>query len=845
MKNKILSSKISKKTFFVLIVFLITINLVNLGFSKKQQRLQSKYIYSDATINYRMPENPKTGERVTVKIRTLKNNPTKVLLHFIDGNTIEMKKLSSDKTFDYYFAEFKMGNNLTYYYFEIIKDDVNIFYSRRGVELKEPGKSFSFKIIPNFINPEWMKGAVIYQIFVDRFYNGDKTNDVVDNEYMYDNWPAVKVDDWYQYPDSSIPYAKGSNRTREFYGGDLEGIIQKLDYLKQIGIDVIYLNPIFVSPSNHKYDSQDYDYVDPHYGVIVKDGGKTIDPTLDPNYKSSDFSKASKINKVATKYIIRTTDIENLEKSNLKLKELIDKAHSKGIKVILDGVFNHSGSFNKWFDREHIYDNNKFPLGAYESDKSPYKNFYLFSKNNWPDNENYESWWGIRTLPKLNYEGSKKLVQKILEIGAKWVSAPFNADGWRLDVAADLGHSPKFNHYFWQLFRKSVKTANKNAVILAEVYGDSSSWLKGNEWDTIMNYDAFFEPISYFLTGMEKHSYGYRADLHNNVLNFDHELKEKMAKLPYQSLAIAMNELDNHDHSRFITRTNSTIDKFKASKDYSNPELANKNLNKGILKEAVVLQMTLPGAPTLYYGDEVGLSGWTDPDCRRTYPWGKEDKELLDFYKQIIKIHKENKTLIDGSLVTLYTSNSKKVYSYARWDSDNIFIIGINNSNKINNIKIPLWKFGNLNNKFELIFKSDKNSHQLTKEQLKIEKGSLLVTIPAYGSVIIKSDKGTLEPEAKITKRPGITSFKVLFNKDLNKHVLKIVFSEKMNRREIINSFSINNNINGKFLWNGNILYFIPEKDFDKNKKYEVTINDDIASLIGNIYLDKSYSFDF
>lgn len=831
----------------VLALILLIINLINFGFSKNNQRLQSKYIYSDATINYRTPENPKTGEIVTIKIRTLKNNVDNVFLHFINGNTIKMKKLYNNNTFDYYYAEFLMGNSLLYYYFEITKKDINVFYSRRGLELKTPGKSYSFKIIPNFESPTWMKGAVIYQIFVDRFYNGDKSNDVVDNEYMYDNWPVVKVKDWYKYPDSSKTYANGSNRTREFYGGDLEGIIKKLDYLKELGIDVIYLNPIFVSPSNHKYDTQDYDYVDPHYGVIIKDGGKTIDPEKDPNYKSSDFSKASIVNQYATKYQIRTTDIENLKASNLKLKELIDKAHSKGIKVILDGVFNHSGSFNKWFDREHIYNNNTYPLGAYESDKSPYKNFYLFTKNNWPDNESYESWWGIRTLPKLNFEGSKQLVKKILDIGAKWVSKPFNADGWRLDVAADLGHSPKFNHYFWQLFRKAVKGANKNAVILAEVYGDSSSWLKGDQWDTIMNYDAFFEPISYFLTGMEKHSYGYRRDLHNNALNFDHELKEKMAKIPYQSLSIAMNELDNHDHSRFITRTSSIIDKYKASKDFSNPELANKNLNKGILKEAVVLQMTLPGAPTLYYGDEAGLPGWTDPDCRRTYPWGKEDKELLNFYKSIIKIHKENKTLVDGSLSTLYVSNSKKIYSFARWDNSNIFVIAINNNYKPYTAKIPLWKFGKNNFNFNLIFLSDKNTHKILNQKLKIENSNLLITIPAFGSVIAKSEKGVNEPSIKIenNKRPKILSFKILKNNKTSKKYIRIVFSEKMNTRDIVKTFTIFPEINGKFFWNGNILYFFPDSEFEKNVIYKIVIDNKIASEEGNIYLDKVYNFSF
>lgn len=193
-----------------------------------------------------------------------------------------------------------------------------------------------------------MGGAVLYQIFIDRFNNGDPSNDVLTNEYMYDNWPSVRVEDWNQYPDSTTTYANGSHRTREFYGGDIEGVIQKLDYLAELGIDGIYFNPLFVAPSNHKYDAQDFEYIDPHIGVIVKDGGELINPEDDPNYQLGTFANRSEINQNATRYIIRTTSLENLEASNAKLRELIEKAHEKGIRIILDGVFNHIGSFNKW-----------------------------------------------------------------------------------------------------------------------------------------------------------------------------------------------------------------------------------------------------------------------------------------------------------------------------------------------------------------------------------------------------------------------------------------------------------------------------------------------------------------
>lgn len=205
------------------------------------------------------------------------------------------------------------------------------------------------------------------------------------------------------------------------------------------------------------------------------------------------------------------------------------------MKVILDGVFNHCGSFNKWMDRERIYEGEKdYEPGAYISADSPYRSYFRFFKEepeNWPYNGNYDGWWGHDTLPKLNYEDSVKLENYILYIGRKWVSPPYNVDGWRLDVAADLGRSNEYNHDFWKKFRTAVKDANPSALILAEHYGDPSDWLKGDEWDTVMNYDAFMEPITWFLTGMEKHSDEAREELLGNIDNFIGSMAHHMSNM--------------------------------------------------------------------------------------------------------------------------------------------------------------------------------------------------------------------------------------------------------------------------------------------------------------------------
>ena len=536
-----------------------------------------------------------------------------------------MLKTETDSFFDYYSQQIQLEGREIHYYFEIYAGKMSCYFNYRGVQ-KEAVRECDFRLIPGYKTPEWAKGAVMYQIYVDRFYNGDPKNDVLTDEYRYIGANTVKVEDWNKYPD-----AMG---VREFYGGDLQGVLDKMDYLQDLGIDVIYFNPLFVSPSNHKYDIQDYDYIDPHFGKIVMDEGELLQPGQE--------------NRFATRYINRVSNKANLEASNELFAEVVKEAHRRGIKVILDGVFNHCGSFNKWMDRERIYENAEgYEKGAYVEESSPYHNYFAFHHQAaWPYNHNYDGWWGHDTLPKLNYEGSKDLFEYIMHIARKWVSPPYNVDGWRLDVAADLGHSSEYNHYFWKEFYKTVKQANPNAVVLAEHYGNPREWLNGKEWDSIMNYDAFMEPVTWFLTGMQKHSDDFREDMLGNADSFWDSMHYNGANMAMPSLYMAMNELSNHDHSRFLTRTNHFVGRTNSH----GPEAANNNVNKAVLREAVVIQMTWPGAPTVYYGDEAGVTGFTDPDNRRTYPWGREDKELIRFHKDMIAIHKKNREFLTGSL---------------------------------------------------------------------------------------------------------------------------------------------------------------------------------------------------
>ena len=670
-------------------------------------------LFCDGTEGYVYPPEPKESELVTFRYRTAKDDVDRVGL-VTSADTYVMEKECTQGEFDYYTFETRLGEEPFRYCFEVQSGTEKYYYGRCGIS-REILEYYNFVVVPGFSTPDWAKGAVMYQIFTDRFYNGDKSNDVETNEYYYIGDYSQRVTNWDKYP--------ANMGVREFYGGDLQGVMDKLDYLQELGVEVVYFNPLFVSPSNHKYDIQDYDYIDPHYGKIVDDGGEVL-----PNGVTD--------NSQATKYKKRTTGLKNLEASNELFIKLVEELHRRGMKVILDGVFNHCGSFNKWMDRERIYEGEEdYEPGAYVSADSPYRSYFRFFKEgpeNWPYNADYDGWWGHDTLPKLNYEDSVKLENYILYIGRKWVSPPYNVDGWRLDVAADLGRSNEYNHEFWQKFRRAVKDANPNALILAEHYGDPSDWLKGDEWDTVMNYDAFMEPVTWFLTGMEKHSDEAREELLGNIDNFIGSMAHHMSNMLTPSLQVAMNELSNHDHSRFLTRTNHMVGRV----EHLGPEAANEYVNKAVMREAVVMQMTWVGAPTVYYGDEAGVCGFTDPDNRRTYPWGHEDQELIAFHKEAIRIHKEHPALKTGSLKIL--GGEENILSYARFKGHDRIIVVINNRSERAEVKVPVWEAEiPIKCRMKRLLYSYKDGYTTEYEEYLVEDGEVVANMGPHSALVL------------------------------------------------------------------------------------------------------------
>ena len=676
-------------------------------------------IFSDGTGLFRLPAEPEPWGAVTVRLRIQKGAQAEItLLRGFPCERVRMFQYGSDALFDWYEAKLYCRERPIFYSFLIEWQGRYIYFDRTGPRwvdcVPTPDPACSFRVIPGFHVPQWAKGAVQYQILTDRFCNGDTRNDVQNREIYYARGFIRHAPSWKALPEN--------DDYRCVYGGDLPGVLEKLDYLQSLGVQAIYFNPIFVSPSGHKYDTQDYEHVDPHLTLICRDGGRTLKP--------DEYTNAH-----AELYIRRTTDPVNLRASDAWFADFCRELHRRGMRIILDGVFNHCGSFNRWMDREGIYRDGQ---GAYGNERSPYRSYFSFQGQ-----DDYHCWWNIETLPKLYYEQSSALCEAIFRVAEKWVSQPYCIDGWRLDVGADLGQSRMFNHLFWKEFRRRVKAVNPDVLIIAEHYGDPAEWLGGDEWDTVMNYDGFMDPLSFFLTGLEKHSDYRRDDLYQNGEAFFGAIFSAMARMPTPSVYCAMDELDNHDHSRFMTRTNG-----RPGRLYSvGSAAADQGIHPEVFREAAVIQMTWPGAPTLYYGDEAGLTGWTDPDNRRTYPWGQEDQALIGFYRALSRLREALPVLKLGSIKPLCAGYG--YIAYGRFDGSAALAVVCNNTEAPIPLDIPLRDIGIANGtQMELRFMTDEQGFDDKSVPAgTVTEGILRFAAPAHSAAVLvpgRSDHDTV-----------------------------------------------------------------------------------------------------
>ena len=455
---------------------------------------------------------------------------------------------------------------------------------------------------PEFETPKWFHGGTMYQIFTDRFFCGEGEIGSRDDVILNHDWQGG-VKQYAEYPGAPVA-------NNEFFGGNLWGIAEKLDYLQSLGVTVLYLNPIFEAYSSHKYDTGDYMKVDAMFG-----GEKA-------------------------------------------LENLVAKCKEKGIRIILDGVFNHTGSDSIYFNRYGKYNS----LGAYQSTESEYSDWYFFKE--FPDS--YECWWDIEILPKLNPECAACRDFLCNKGGVAERYMKMGIGGWRLDVADELSND------FLDILRDTVKNvSNGEGIIIGEVwenaadkiaYGKRRRYFRGKQLDSVMNYPVRNGILAFVTDG--------DAEMLFNVLT---ELYSSYPETVCHSL---MNSLGTHDTERILSVLGD-----KGVSELTNEELSTHKMTDAQRKRALrklaiasVLQYTVFGVPSVYYGDEAGLEGGHDPFCRQPFPWGKENAELLEHYRKLGKIRKENRVFADGKFKVI--SFQKGFIAYERYnEDDNILVV--------------------------------------------------------------------------------------------------------------------------------------------------------------------------
>lgn len=549
-------------------------------------------------------EIPKHCKTLSVKIKIFREDGFELW--------IPMEREKEKDKYECYMAEFSLYAKGLYFYLFNVNTEEGTFDLYKEENDTNIGKGDFWQITcfdKDYDTPECFKGRTIYQIFPDRFfkYKECDTSDKLAPFVMHKSFDEIPV---------FMPNKDGKIINNDFYGGNLKGIIKKIPYLKDLGVGAIYLNPIFYAFSNHRYDTADY---------------KRIDPLLGTN---EDFASLCK------------------------------NAHENGIKIILDGVFSHTGSNSIYFDKENVFGN-----GAYNNANSPYRNWFMFGKN--PDE--YTSWWGIETLPcvdELNKEYMDYIILSDDSVIAHWLR--LGADGFRLDVADELPDE------FIMAFKKRLKEINPDAILIGEVWEDASNkisygkrrkYFSQSELDSVMNYPfrtAIIDFVKRKISGFE----------------FSNRIMTIAENYPMPVLQCVMNSLSTHDTCRILTELADT--QTPENKEKRAVHKLNDDERKLALvreKMAVFLQFMLPGSPCIYYGDEIGMEGYEDPLNRGFFKWSDIECELREFYMEISRLKNSIKALKLGNIEFLEVSDDG--FSFARCFKDERVVVKIGLSKNI------------------------------------------------------------------------------------------------------------------------------------------------------------------
>lgn len=490
----------------------------------------------------------------------------------------------------------------------------------------------------NIHTPEWVKHAVFYQVFPDRFARSPRTQ----------HPRGITFKPWGSPP-----------QEQDYQGGDLRGIVDKLDYLQKLGVTALYLNPIFASASNHRYHTYDYYQVDPLLG------------------------------------------------GNEALRELLDAAHARDMRVVLDGVFNHAS--RGFWAFHHILEN-----GA----NSPYLDWFIVY--DWPlrpyssdpkHQPNYKAWWGLPALPEFNTE-NPGVRDYIFNVARYWIE--FGIDGWRLDVPFEIDDDS-----FWQEFRRIVKAANPEAYLCGEVWWNAQRWLQGDQFDAVMNYLFMDAALCFFGANTLRTGYkrehltlqGIGAEKFAKMIEHMHELYD------WQINHAQLNLLDSHDTARALW----ILDE-----------------DESALRLCALFQMTMPGAPCIYYGDEIGLAAGDDPDCRGAFPWNQQERwnqGLLEFYRQITAMRHKYPVLRTGTFTPLFARD--RLYAFRRQLEQKQAIVFFNTDTRIISQTLALQKKVEVRDILQVWPRTANRLYQVRGQSLEL-------MLPAREAVVLMCDAGVV-----------------------------------------------------------------------------------------------------
>ncbi|NDL67142.1 alpha-amylase family glycosyl hydrolase [Anaerotalea alkaliphila] len=584
-------------------------------------------VYSDGSSYFVRPQAPRLGELVEIRLRMRKNEEVKgvKLRRVLNGSESlqSMERLEEGGKWLVFRLSIPMNQPRIRYHFYIYTEREILFYNQLELSDTMPTEDGDFKLVAGYQGPDWVRSSVFYQIFPDRFCNGNPENDVRDGEYTFDGHPTVKMD-W-----NEPPREYQDVFCLDFYGGDLEGVEQKIPYFQEMGFNALYLNPIFHSATSHRYDCLDYFRVDPHLG------GDTA------------------------------------------LSSLTGALRREGMKVVVDVSINHTGTAHKWFNKENVF----FPpeVGAFQNPGAPERDYYFFLEDN-----DYHKWYGVETLPTLNYTSGRLrdiLYRREDSMVKKWLKPPYAIDGWRFDVANDMARNDAIDlsQEVWREIFTHIKGVAPQAYVLAEQWMDCAEYLQGDMWDSPMNYFGCARPIRQFV-GEQDLFIGRDPDLREVKAPMGAEQLRKrilqhFGRMPHQLALNQFNLLDSHDTPRL----------------HNNPEIA-----PGAVAIAVQMLFTLPGVPSVYYGDEVGLSGGmeTVEGCRHPMEWNPEkwNKETVRLYRTLARLKRENPCLHEGGFKFLLARGRTVVW--ARFTPTEALVLAASMEAEAQTAAIPLGDIG-------------------------------------------------------------------------------------------------------------------------------------------------------